>query len=263
MKSKFNNSQKSLEEVKFLPDLSIESRVRLMVFSSGKVYKIDGDTIIKVNILTEHIYYEKTHSVYKHTYINFNFKKISYPKLMASLFIQNPNNYNKIQRKDNNINNNYASNFEWVKNNRLFPSTNKSDIAMLEYNKLNDYDQAAFQLIINNDESLLYKILFTGKMRKYICKSFRDRGVPSYKFEDFLDLGYEKLKERIIKYYYPRYDSSFMQFKKYCYLTIYFAAIANQSISSFIHLDVVPREITGENTIELEIANMFQILSGI
>lgn len=250
-------------DMKFLPDLEIKSKVRLMIFSSGEVYKISGDKVSKVEKLVEYIYYENTHSIYKHTYINFNFKKISFPKLLASLFVENPNRYNKVIRKDNNIYNNAASNFEWVKNNRQFQTTNKREIKELNYYQLQDYDKAAYQLIIHGNESDLYRLIYIGKMKRYIYKSFFDRGIPSYKFEDFLDIGYEKLKERIIKYYAPRYNSTFSQFRKYCYLTMYFAAVTTLGKKNFLELEVIPRELRNENTIELEIASMFQILSGL
>lgn len=231
-------------EAIFFPPLTSKNNNNLILFPTGSIYRVKDDFISKVDILVDTIVCPKSQKIYKQPYINFNYKKISVAKLMASNFVKNPNNYLKIKRIDGNIQNNSSNNFEWVRDNKVFERVKIEDLLKFDYTRLSEYHRAAYDYVVKNDESSLYRIIYLGKMKRYLYKSFFDRGLPKVRFEDFLDDGYDALKDKLKKYYKPSYEiGAGNKFRKYCFLTMYFHALSRNHKEPLISLSKLPREL--------------------
>ena len=176
---------------------------KMLIFPTGRIYKCVGDSIQECKPKIEVIIDKKTFKVYKHAYIHFAFSRYSIPQLVAKAFVPNPNEYKKIKRKDGDVLNNRAENLQWVSNNCQHKTISKGAFAEVEYDKLGEWNQAAYDFIIDDNESKLYHICFIGSLKGYLRKALLDNGAPFEKLEDHLDRGYELLRKRLKAYYLP------------------------------------------------------------
>ncbi|HEY4876659.1 MAG TPA: hypothetical protein VIH86_13865 [Puia sp.] len=110
-------------EWKTFPNLS-----RYRIYPNSEVLNMKTNKIVKPSIFDN----KQIFSLYDDT----NKKRtFTLHKLVATLFVPNPNNYKMIRHNDGNKLNNYASNLEWVKNvskESLLTDEQKSEIKKLK-----------------------------------------------------------------------------------------------------------------------------------
>ncbi|MCT4237823.1 hypothetical protein HZP42_15675 [Elizabethkingia anophelis] len=236
----------------------------LLVFETGQIYSVDKDVVSLLKIKVETQIEKKTFKFYKSSYVYFNYRKFSPAKLVANCFIENANGYKKIRRKDNNVLNNSSANLYWSLDNKdyLDKKAKTIDRNLVDYDSLCDLNKAIYNYIVKGEEKELYLSLFKGDMRKYLWKSFYDRGLPEARFETFLDIGYSKLQERLIQYYYFQNNDN-SSVKKYIFLTMYFSALIYNKKEKRINLDFIPRELKNKQQYYYEISLEDFILSAV
>ncbi|PWN59162.1 hypothetical protein [Chryseobacterium oncorhynchi] len=219
-------------------------RRKLMIFSTGRFYSIIDDVVSEIEIKKDVFIDKKTLKIYRFSYFYFQYRKFNPAKLIATYFVTNPNEFKKIVRKDNNVLNNYYTNLEWVRDNKSFKQKQVSKILLknLSYETLSDYNKIIYQFVIENREEDLYNFIYKGKFRRYLYKSYYDRGLPDCRFELFLDKGYDILKERLKKYYSFKYNTDY-QSRKYIFTTMYLSALSFNRNEPLLKLSFVPKEL--------------------
>ncbi|REC40541.1 hypothetical protein [Chryseobacterium sp. 5_R23647] len=215
-----------------------------MFFRTGKFYLIVDDLITHLEVKSEIQVNKKTFKIYRSSYIRFDGKKRSPAKLVATAFVDNPNQFSKIKRISPNILNNSYDNLVWVNTDKDYSQRiiTAEDLKNIDYSLLCDYNKILYEFVVNGNEEFLYKFIYTGGFRRYLYKSYYDRGLPDSRFDLFLDQGYDVLKKRLKKYYNFKINTD-NQARKYIYLTMYFSALALNIKEPLIKLDFLPREL--------------------
>lgn len=212
---------------------------KMLLFPSGKIYKCQNDQIKPCDVKVYTMIDPKTLKVYKYSRIHFNYKHFSASKLIATAFLPNPNKFKNVRYKDSDPANNSVENLEWININRDY---GKRDPYIYKDRKISEYgiyNRAAYQWIVNDDESKLYELVFLDyQFRKYLYRGIWSKGVAANKIEDLMELAYEKLRKRLKDHYklLPGYSGE-QAFRKYCYFIFVYYSTFEESI------DFVPREV--------------------
>lgn len=216
---------------------------KIIIFRTGKFYSVVDDLITPLEIKSETQVNKKTFKIYRSSYIYFG-KKRSPAKLVALAFVDNPNEYSKLKRIDPNIFNNSFDNLKWVNTDKDYSQKiiTAEELKSIDYSLLSDYNKILYEFIVNGKEDLLFNFIYTGSFRRYLYKSYYDRGLPDSRFDLFLDQGYEVLKKRLKKYYSFKINRD-NQARKYIYLTMYFSALALNIKEPLMELTFLPREL--------------------
>lgn len=224
--------------------IELGKRKKIMFFRTGKFYLVVDDLITPLEIKTEIQINKKTFKIYRSSYIYFDGKKRSPAKLIATAFVHNPNQFSKLKRIQPNILNNSYDNLIWVNTDKDYSQRiiTAEDLKNIDYSLLCDYNKILYEFVVNGNEEFLYKFIYTGSFRRYLYKSYYDRGLPDSRFDLFLDQGYDVLKKRLKKYYSFKINTD-NQARKYIYLTMYFSALALNIKEPLIKLDFLPREL--------------------
>ena len=215
---------------------------KLMLFPTGKIYRCYHDSITLCNVKLYTQIDPKTLKIYKYSRIHFNYKHYPASRLIATAFIENPNNFKNVRYKDGNPLNNSVDNLEWININNNY---GKRDPKLYHNNcksQYGQYNSAVFDWIINHNESTLYKLIFLdSSFRRYLYRGIWSKGVPARKIEDLMDLAYEKLLQRLKDHYslMPGIQGEKI-FRKYCYFIFVYYSTKELSI------EFVPRELLNQ-----------------
>jgi hypothetical protein len=195
---------------------------KMLLFSSGRVYKCFGDMVKECKPKVEIVIDPKSYKVHKFAYICFNGRKYSLAKLVATAFVANPQGYKKLKRADGDVLNNAADNLRWVSSNRHYVRISREQLEGIDRTGLGLWNKAAVEFILTDNEAALHGFCFGGSLYHYLYHALHNAGVCADRVTDHLDAGYELFKRRLKAYYLPVAgelgENRLRRYAYFCYL---------------------------------------------